>query len=55
MDRPWGPMKVRAYLERRAPGKDWLAAPIINWRKSVKTPHARSGQARRQLLHRGMY
>jgi len=50
-----GPLKVRAHLERREPGKDWSAAPIINWRRSVKTPRARSGQARRQLLHRGTY
>ena len=25
----WGPVKVRAYLERRAPGTDWPAASTI--------------------------
>jgi putative transposase len=25
----WGPVKVRAYLERRAPGRDWPAASTI--------------------------
>jgi putative transposase len=31
----WGPLKVRAFLERQAPSIDWPAPSTIGWSENV--------------------